>query len=90
MSKTKSPRLTELAKILGIRITKFEKGNCTVELTVGSQHINKAGVAHGGVHATLLDTSMGGTLVSIIEEEEWCATAPVSYTHLTLPPSDLV
>ena len=47
MSNTESPRLTELAKILGIRITKFEKGNCTVELTVGSQHLNMAGVAHG-------------------------------------------
>ena len=82
MRKTESPRLTELAKILGIRITKFEKGNCTVELTVGPQHLNMAGVAHGGVHATLLDTSMGGTLVSIIEEEEWCATAQLDISYI--------
>ena len=68
MSNTESPRLTELAKILGIRITKFEKGNCTVELTVGSQHLNMAGVAHGGVPATELETSMRVTKVSINEE----------------------
>ena len=82
MTESESPRLTELAKILGMRITSFEKGNCTVELTVGAQHLNMAGVAHGGVHATLLDTSMGGTLVSIIEEEEWCATAQLDISYL--------
>ena len=82
MRESESPRLTELAKILGMRITSFEKGNCTVELTVGAQHLNMAGVAHGGVHATLLDTSMGGTLVSIIEEEEWCATAQLDISYL--------
>ena len=82
MRKSESPRLTELAKLLGIRITKFEEGNCTVELLVGAQHLNMAGVVHGGVHATLLDTSMGGTLVSIIEEEEWCATAQLDISYL--------
>ena len=30
------PRLTELAKILGMQITRFEDGNCTVELKVGA------------------------------------------------------
>ncbi len=82
MRKRDPPRLTELAKILGMQITRFEDGNCTVELTVGAQHLNMAGVAHGGVHATLLDTSMGGTLVSIIEEEEWCATAQLDISYL--------
>ena len=82
MRKRDPPRLTELAKILGMQITRFEDGNCTAELTVGAQHLNMAGVAHGGVHATLLDTSMGGTLVSIIEEEEWCATAQLDISYL--------
>lgn len=82
MRKRDPPRLNELAKILGMQITRFEDGNCTVELTVGAQHLNMAGVAHGGVHATLLDTSMGGTLVSIIEEEEWCATAQLDISYL--------
>jgi acyl-CoA thioesterase len=82
LRKRDPPRLTELAKILGMQITRFEDGNCTVELTVGVQHLNMAGVAHGGVHATLLDTSMGGTLVSIIEEEEWCATAQLDISYL--------
>ena len=40
------------------------------------------GMAHGGVHATLLDTSMGGTLVSIISKDEWCGTAQLDISYL--------
>ena len=40
------------------------------------------GMAHGGVHATLLDTAMGGTLVSLISKEEWCATAQLDISYL--------
>ena len=35
----------------------------------------QGGVAHGGLHATLLDTAMGGAVVSSLDKEEWCATA---------------
>ena len=58
------PRLNNLAESLGMEITDFSEGSCVVELTVGEKHLNMGGMAHGGVHATLLDTSMGGTLVS--------------------------
>lgn len=77
-----APRLTELAETLGMEITEFIEGSCVVELTVGSKHLNMGGVAHGGVHATLLDTAMGGTLVSIISKEEWCATAQLDISYL--------
>ena len=53
-----------------------------VELTVGEKHLNMGGMAHGGVHATLLDTAMGGTLVSLISKEEWCATAQLDISYL--------
>ncbi len=76
------PRLTELAETLGMEITEFGEGSCVVELTVGGKHLNMGGVAHGGVHATLLDTAMGGTLVSIISREEWCATAQLDISYL--------
>ncbi len=76
------PRLNNLAESLGMEITEFSKGSCVVELTVGEKHLNMGGMAHGGVHATLLDTSMGGTLVSIISKEEWCATAQLDISYL--------
>ena len=40
------------------------------------------GVAHGGIHATLLDSAMGGTLVSTLAKEEWCATAQIDISYL--------
>ena len=77
-----APRLTELAETLGMEITEFTEGSCVVELTVRDKHLNMGGVAHGGIHATLLDTAMGGTLVSIISKEEWCATAQLDISYL--------
>ncbi len=76
------PRLNNLAESLGMEITNFSEGSCVVELTVDEKHLNMGGMAHGGVHATLLDTAMGGTLVSIISKEEWCATAQLDISYL--------
>ena len=77
-----APRLNNLAESLGMKITEFREGSCVVELTVCEKHLNMGGMAHGGVHATLLDTAMGGTLVSIISKEEWCATAQLDISYL--------
>ena len=52
------PRLNNLAEALGMEITDFSEGSCVVELTVGGKHLNMGGMAHGGVHATLLDLSL--------------------------------
>lgn len=76
------PRLNNLAESLGMVITDFSEGSCVVELTVGEMHLNMGGVAHGGIHATLLDTAMGGTLVSTISKDQWCATAQLDISYL--------
>ena len=81
----KIPQLSGLAKLIGIKLDAFGNGTCKVTAKVSDSHLNAGGVAHGGLHATMLDTALGGALVSLIEKEEWCATTPVSYTHLTLP-----
>ena len=67
------PKLTKLAETIGFEITEFTLGKCIVELTIREDHLNAGGVAHGGLHATLLDTAMGGTLVTTLPKEEWCA-----------------
>ena len=82
MTEGSEPRLTELAQTLGMEITEFNHGSCVVECTVSSKHLNMGGVAHGGLHATLLDTAMGGTLVSTLSKEEWCATAQLDISYL--------
>ena len=65
---------------------------CIRDSTVGQMHLNLGGMAHGGVHATLLDTAMGGTLISTMAKEEWSATAQldISYLNAAHPGDHLV
>ena len=65
------PSPSELAGAIGINIIGFGDGGCTVDCTVAEHHLNLGGVAHGGLHATMLDTAMGGALVSTLPKEEW-------------------
>ena len=50
------------------------QGVCTVVGTVEARHLNINGVVHGGVYATILDTAMGGAVVSILADGEVTAT----------------
>ncbi len=49
-------------------------GFCTVQGKVEHRHLNINGVVHGGVYATILDTAMGGAVVSLLREGETTAT----------------
>lgn len=51
------------------------KGFCSVVGRVEPRHLNINGVVHGGVYATILDTAMGGAVVSLLTEAEVTATA---------------
>jgi uncharacterized protein (TIGR00369 family) len=44
---------------LGARKTAFEDGYARFELTLAGNHLNPHGIPHGGVYATLLDTTLG-------------------------------
>lgn len=50
------------------------RGYCTVSGRVERRHLNINGIVHGGVYATILDTAMGGSVVSLLTEEETTAT----------------
>jgi uncharacterized protein (TIGR00369 family) len=49
----------ELQKHLGFRITHWDVDYARLELPIGDHLMNRAGMPHGGVYATLLDTAMG-------------------------------
>ncbi len=51
------------------------KGFCSVVGRVEPRHLNINGVVHGGVYATILDTAMGGAVISELTEAETTATA---------------
>lgn len=44
---------------LGARKTGFSDGYARFEIDIGPQHHNPNGIAHGGVYATILDTTLG-------------------------------
>ncbi len=61
---------------VGFRIDAAHSGRgfLTVNGKVERRHLNINGVVHGGVYATILDTAMGGSVVSLLREGETTAT----------------
>lgn len=57
------PKLHEeasaLQEHLGFVLTGWKEGWARVELPVEAYLMNRQGIVHGGIHATLLDTAMG-------------------------------
>ena len=69
-------RLGGFHKEVGFRVDPAETrdGHCVVGGRVEARHLNVNGVVHGGVYATILDTAMGGAVVTMLDEDETTAT----------------
>jgi len=76
------PKISVLAESMGIKLINFQEGKCSVYAKILDIHLNTGGVAHGGLHATMLDTALGGALVSTINKDEWCATAQLDISYI--------
>jgi acyl-CoA thioesterase len=76
-----------LAELLGIRAEKLGEGEAVFAVTLRQEHLNPYGVVHGGVVASLVDTAMGGALVSRLGAGERCATLEIKINYLA-PVSD--
>lgn len=63
MTQALDPRLVEtpspLSKTLGFEMTGWSDGFARVEAPLAAHLMNRQGLPHGGVHAALLDTTMG-------------------------------
>jgi len=69
---------TPFNELLGTRCVLREPGRTRYELTVGPDHLNRRGVAHGGVAASLLDTALGAAVITTMAQEEWTGTLEIS------------
>jgi uncharacterized protein (TIGR00369 family) len=72
----RAARLGGFHQEVGFRIdpASSQRGLCTVTGHVEHRHLNINGVVHGGVYATILDTAMGASVVSLLREGETTAT----------------
>jgi len=61
-----------------MELTADEPGTGVAHLTLGEQHANPNGVAHGAVVFAMVDTAMGKATMSVIDESHYCATVEVS------------
>ena len=60
--------LNSMARTLGYDVVAAEKGRVLVAAEPNEDHLNPTGTVHGGVAATLLDTSMGLAIQSTLEK----------------------
>ncbi len=79
---SEKPPESGVCKALAITYGEMTPGNFATHATISSEHTNKGGVAHGALFSALLDTALGGALVSTLRKEEWCATAQLSVSFL--------
>lgn len=56
-------------------------GTARLELEVDDRHLNPAGAVHGGLLATLVDTTMGAAVRSLVDDEG-AATSQLTVTYL--------
>lgn len=66
---------------VGAELPDGEDGTARLELEVDDRHLNPAGAVHGGMLATLVDTTMGAAVRSAVDGEV-PATSQLTVTYL--------
>ncbi len=68
-----------LRQYLGMELTGDEPGVGIATVGIGAAHLNPNGVVHGAVLFALVDTAMGKSTMSVIDEPgRYCASIEVS------------
>jgi uncharacterized protein (TIGR00369 family) len=67
--------------LVGAQPPEADDGEARVEVEVDERHLNPAGTVHGGLLATLVDTTMGAAVRSAVDGEV-PATSQLTITYL--------
>ena len=70
-------------KHLGLKVVKRKKGYCRVRLDVKSKYLNKGGIVHGGVLASLCDVSLAGAVGTLMKKRQWCVTVQLQIEFMS-------
>ena len=73
---------TDFDKHLGLKRVKRKKGYCKIKLNVRPKYLNKGGIVHGGVLATLCDVALAGAVETLMEKDEWCVTVQLQIEYM--------
>lgn len=76
-----TPKDDGFTALVGAHAPSAEDGEARLEVEVDERHLNPAGTVHGGMLATLVDTTMGAAVRSAVEGEV-PATSQLSVTYL--------
>jgi uncharacterized protein (TIGR00369 family) len=66
---------------IGASVPETSDGTARLVVEADDRHLNPAGAVHGGMLATLVDTTMGAAVRSIVDEEA-PATSQLTVTYL--------
>jgi uncharacterized protein (TIGR00369 family) len=69
-------------RLNGMRVTRADADGSTLRITIGSDHLQAYGTAHGGVIAGLLDAAMGLAILGPAPDGEGCATIQMAVNFL--------
>ena len=68
--------------LIGASITRIEPGRIEAELTLGQQHQQQRGFAHGGLVATMADLAAGYAAVTLVPDEVGVVTSDLKVSYL--------
>lgn len=62
---------TGMAGNLGYDVISVQAGKVVYQYQLQDRHVNLIGSLHGGIIASLVDTAMGGAVLTLLEPDEW-------------------
>jgi uncharacterized protein (TIGR00369 family) len=68
-------------ELVGAQAPEADDGTARLVVEVDDRHLNPAGAVHGGMLATLVDTTMGAAVRSAVDEAA-AATSQLTVTYL--------
>lgn len=67
--------------LIGLVLTRRDHGGCSSEIVLERHHLSMVGRVHGGVLATVLDTTLGGAVFGRIPDGQGCATLSLNISY---------
>lgn len=78
------------AELIGLKITKCEKGYSECVLAINERLLNPHKVVHGGIIYSMADTGMGAALYPSLDKDELCATVEIKTVYFMAIASGII